>query len=74
VAFDSAAAQIAGENPHKIKYLTLAKKEGLGQISYNSYGMDRRVFEKQFPRKKRMERFWSFGYNLAVKTGIVKTV
>jgi uncharacterized protein (DUF362 family) len=74
VAFDSAAARIAGESPHKIKYLALAKKEGLGQIEYNSYGVNQRVFEKLFPRKKRVDRFWSFGYDLAVKTGIVKTV
>jgi uncharacterized protein (DUF362 family) len=74
VAFDSAAAQIAGVNPYKVEYLTLARNEGLGQIRYKSYGVDRRVFERQFPRRKLAERFWSTGYDMAVKSGLVKAV
>jgi uncharacterized protein (DUF362 family) len=52
VALDSASARIAGMNPHSIRHLRLAAKEGLGRIDLVTTGEPIQYFEKLFPRKK----------------------
>jgi len=51
VAIDAAAAEIAGLNPKKIKYLQLAEKEGIGRISYIPRGVPINYFKSRYPRK-----------------------
>ena len=51
VAIDAAAAQIAGINPHSIKYITLASKEGIGNINFTPKGEPLNHFKKLYPRK-----------------------
>ena len=73
VAFDSAAARIAGERPSKIRHITMAQKERLGNIRYEPIGLDPSVIEKEFPKKKTSEKIVTSAYNLALKTGILKS-
>jgi len=72
VAFDAATYKISGENPRKSKCITLAKKEGLGDIQYLSRGIDPAVFEKNFPKKKFSDKFVAGVYALAVEIGIFR--
>jgi len=51
VAIDAAAAQIAGINPHSVKYITLASKEKIGNINFTPKGEPLENFKKLFPRK-----------------------
>ena len=71
VAFDSAAARIAGENPDKIRYITLAQKECLGHIRYELAGLDPKIIEKEFPQKKTSDKLVASAYALALKTRIL---
>jgi len=51
VALDAAASEIAGINPHTVKYLKLASKEKLGNINFIPKGEPLEQFKKVFPRK-----------------------
>ena len=51
VAIDAAASEIAGINPRSIKYLELASKEKIGNISFIQKGEPLEYFKKLFPRK-----------------------
>jgi len=51
VAIDAAASEIAGINPHSVKYLELASKEGIGNINFIPKGEPINYFKKLFPRK-----------------------
>jgi uncharacterized protein (DUF362 family) len=51
VAIDAAASEIAGINPHSVKYLELASKEKIGNINFIPKGEPLDHFKKLFPRK-----------------------
>ena len=51
VAIDAAASEIAGINPHSIKYLDLASKEKIGNINFIPKGEPPNYFKNLFPRK-----------------------
>lgn len=73
VALDSAAAQIAGVNPKTVHHITLANKEGLGNIMYTPKGENPKDFAKKFPRKKLKDKMLASAYKLAVKTHLLNT-
>jgi uncharacterized protein (DUF362 family) len=52
VAFDSAAARIAGLNPNSVKHIALASKEGLGSISFVPKGVDFKLFVQSWPKRE----------------------
>jgi uncharacterized protein (DUF362 family) len=70
VAFDVAAARIAGENPRKIRYIRLAHEEGLGSTTLIPKGEPLNYFETRYPRKSIEMRFRGIAYRLAVRTGL----
>jgi len=72
VAFDSAASEIIGLNPMKIKHITLANKEGLGNIKYKAKGADPKIFLNKFPKKRFKDKFLSFAYYTSIKMGLGK--
>lgn len=51
VAVDAAASEIAGINPHSVKYITLASKEKIGNINFIPKGDPLDSFMKLFPRE-----------------------
>ena len=51
VAIDAAASEIAGINPHSVKYLELASKERIGNINFIPKGEPLENFKKLYPRK-----------------------
>jgi len=51
VAIDAAASEIAGINPHSVKYITLASKEKIGNINFIPKGEPLEHFKKLYPRK-----------------------
>lgn len=66
VALDSAAARIAGINPHSVRHIVLAQKEKIGSIDFISKGDNLLHFENLFPRKDmkyRMRGLLSTLYN-----------
>jgi len=73
VALDAAAAKLAGINPKTIRHLTLANKEGLGNILFIPKGDDPDSFAKQFPKKKLKDKLLSSAYKFATKTGLLDT-
>lgn len=73
VALDSAASKLAGINPKSIRYLTLAYKEGLGNISFIPTGEKPETFEKQFPKKKLKDKILSTAYKIAKRTRLLDT-
>jgi uncharacterized protein (DUF362 family) len=72
VAMDAAASKIAGLNPNRIKYLKLAQKEGLGQLSYRPVGVPLNYFRDRYPRKNLKKKMMGRAYAIAVKTGLSK--
>jgi uncharacterized protein (DUF362 family) len=56
VAIDAAASEIAEINPHSVKYLELASKEGIGNINFVSKGEPLENFKKLFPGKNMKHR------------------
>lgn len=72
VAFDAAALRIAGENPSKNRCITLAQKEGIGSIRYTTNGLNPKIFQKQFPKKKISDKLLTFAITISNKTGIFK--
>lgn len=73
VALDAAAAKLAGVNPKSIRYLTIACKEGLGNISFIPTGEKPKTFEKQFPKKKLKDEILSTAYKIATRTRLLDT-
>lgn len=72
VAIDVAAAEIAGINPKTIKYLQLAKKEGLGNTTYIPKGASINQFKKAYPRKNIKKKLMSQAYTLVIRAGLGK--
>ena len=72
VAFDSAAAEIAGVNPRSVEYLLLAHKEGLGNLSFVPKGMDLDHFKERYPRKKLTHKVMGMGYRMVYAVGLDK--
>jgi uncharacterized protein (DUF362 family) len=72
VAIDTAAAKIAGLNPKTIKYLQLAKKEGLGNIAFIPKGEPLEHFKSQYPQKSIQTKLMSKAYSIVVQTGLSK--
>lgn len=72
VAIDTAAAKIAGLNPKTIKYLQLAKKEGLGNTAFIPKGGSLERFKSQYPRKSLQTKLMSKAYSIVVRTGLSK--
>ena len=72
VAIDAAAAEIAGLNPKKIKYLQLAEKEGIGRISYIPRGVPISYFKSRYPRKDFKKRLMGKAYAVLLLTGLGK--
>jgi len=72
VAIDTAAAKIAGLNPKTIKYLHLARKEGLGNTTFIPKGEPLEYFKFQYPKKNLKAKLLSKAYTVAVQTGLSK--
>ena len=72
VAIDAAAAEIAGLNPKKIKYLRLAEKEGIGRISYIPRGVPINYFKSRYPRKDFKKKLMGKAYAVLLLTGLGK--
>jgi len=72
VAIDKAAAEIAGLNPKTIKYLQLAKKEGLGNTTFIPKGEPLEYFKSKYPKKNLQAKLMSKAYSIAVQTGLSK--
>jgi uncharacterized protein (DUF362 family) len=70
VAFDAAAARIAGLNPNKIEYLKLAKKEELGTTAFVERGIPLDYFRSRYPRADTMMKLKAKANNLLVRTGL----
>jgi uncharacterized protein (DUF362 family) len=67
VAIDAAAAKIAGLNPKKIKYIKLANKEGLGNISFIPKGAPISHFRSAYPRKDVKKKLMGNAYSLVTR-------
>jgi uncharacterized protein (DUF362 family) len=72
VAIDTAAAKIAGVNPRTIKYLQLAKKEGLGNTVFIPRGVSLQYFKDRYPRKSVMKKLMGKAYSVATDFGLNK--
>jgi len=72
VAIDTAAAEIAGINPKTIKYLQLAKKEGLGSTSFIPKGASISDFKAEYPKKHIKRKLMGTAYSLALRIGLGK--
>jgi len=70
VAIDVAAAKIAGLNPRAINHITLAKREGLGNISHLSKGIALDYFRERYPKAGPKRKIMGFAYDLLVAMGI----
>lgn len=60
VALDSAAARIAGINPHSIGHISLAHDEGIGSLKYVNVGEQLSKFVSLFPKKDAKYKTWEF--------------
>ena len=72
VAFDVAASKLLGQNPSKVRTITLAQEEGLGNMNYVPKGIDPVIFEKVFPKKSISDKFVTSGYAFGLRTGLFK--
>lgn len=72
VAIDTAAAKIASINPKKIKYLQLASKEGLGNLSFIPKGIPLTHFKNAYPKKTFKKKLMGKAYTLAMRLGLGK--
>lgn len=72
VAIDSAAAEIAGLNPKAIKYLQLAKKEGLGNTAFIPKGLPLRQFKSMYPRKTINKKLMTHAFTIVTRVGLGK--
>ena len=67
VALDTAAARIAGVNPDKIRYLQLARNEGLGHTTYTVKGMSPNYFRDRYPKKDIKKKLMAKAFDLATR-------
>jgi len=72
VAIDTASSEMVGLNPKTIKYLQLAKKEGLGNTTFIPKGEPLEYFKFQYPKKNLQAKLMSKAYTIAVQTGLSK--
>ncbi|HML02444.1 MAG TPA: DUF362 domain-containing protein [Candidatus Bathyarchaeia archaeon] len=72
VAIDAAAAKIAKVNPKKIRYIRLATKEGLGNLSFVEKGIPLSYFRDRYPKKDVRTILVSRAYNLAIRMKLGK--
>lgn len=72
VAVDVAAAEIAGINPNTIKYLNLAKKEGLGTTSFVPKGTSMNYFKAGYPKKNMEKVLMGLAYKMVMRVGLGK--
>jgi len=72
VAMDAAAATIMGVNPHSIRHIMLAEKEGLGKSSFIVKGMDLNYFRSRYPKRRITEKAIMLGYRVACALGLDK--
>ena len=70
VAFDAAAARIAGLNPNKIEYLKLARKEELGTIAFTERGIPIDYFSGWYPKRSVTMELKYEALHLLVRTGL----
>lgn len=70
VAIDAVAAEIAGINLRSIKYLQLAKREGLGNTAFVAKGESISYFKSRYPRKTIKKKLMESAYNLATQIGL----
>ena len=70
VAIDVAAAEIAGVNPRSIKYIMLAYREGIGNISFTPKGMSPDYFKARYPGKGAWYKLMTKAYNLVHTIGL----
>jgi uncharacterized protein (DUF362 family) len=64
VASDAVAAEIAGISPRTIEYLKLARKEGLGSLTFVTVGISPRYFKSRYPRKSIRTKLMGNAYDL----------
>ncbi len=72
VAIDSAAAEIAGLNPKTIKYLQLAKREGLGNTAFIPKGLPIKQFKQIYPRRTIKKKLMARALTLVNRVGLGK--
>lgn len=72
VAVDTAAAKISGLNPKTIKYVQLAKKEGLGNTKFVLKGEPLEYFKSRYPKKNLQSKLMGKAYVVVVKMGLDK--
>jgi uncharacterized protein (DUF362 family) len=72
VAIDVAAARIAGANPRRIRYIEIARKEGLGRDSFVEKGLPLKYFSSKYPQKDIRKKLIGRAYRIAVITGLTK--
>jgi len=70
VAFDAAAAEIAGVNPKSINYLFLAQREKVGKVSYVSKGDCLEHFKAAYPKKETKDKIFHLCRNLVHAIGL----
>ena len=70
VAIDVAAAEIAGVNPRSIKYIMLANREGVGNVSFIPKGIVPDYFKARYPRKGVNSKVMTKAYNLVQAIGL----
>lgn len=71
VAFDAAAAKIAGVNPRSVRHIMLASKEGLGRPSFIPKGAPIKFFEKRYPKKGLKEKTLLSAYRFVTSVGLL---
>jgi len=74
VAIDVAAAEIAGINPNTLRYIQLAFKEGVGNMSYSPKGLPISYFKERYPQRNFRDRVMGTAYNLLVLTGLDRRI
>ena len=70
VAFDAAAARIAGLNPNKLEYLKLARKEGLGTTVFTERGVPLDYFMGWYPKVDTEMKLKSKARKLLIRAGL----
>jgi uncharacterized protein (DUF362 family) len=70
VAFDAAAARIAGLNPNKLGYLKLARREGLGTTAFVERGSPIDYFRGRYPNGNMTMKLKAKAKNLLDGTGL----
>jgi uncharacterized protein (DUF362 family) len=72
VALDSAAARLVNMNPKTIKHINLAQKEGLGNLTFVSKGINPKFFQRRYPKMKPTTKVLNLAYRLATQTGLLQ--